>query len=119
MGGFLIQSRVPRHEIWEWLDFSWRLHQPNAFQGPNNLRQYSRQSQYQIRVCKCENCGREKWNSKDNTAFRAKPSQRMVYWSLLARPRFDYNMRELQILSQCKAAGMKSLRSPDHADKIH
>lgn len=95
MRGFLIQSRMPRHEIGEWLDFSWRFHQTYAFEGPNNLGQYSWHSQHQVRVSNCKHGCREEWNAEDNTPLRTNLSERTIHGSLLARPCLDHYVRKL------------------------
>ena len=95
MRRFLVRALVPRHEIWKWLDFSWRFHDTYAIDRPNNLYQLSWHSQHQIRFRHCEHCCREEWDANDNAPLRAKLSQRTVHGSLLARPRLDRHMREL------------------------
>jgi hypothetical protein len=92
---FLVQARVPRHEIWEWLDFSRRFYKAYAIDSPDKLCQLSRHSQDQVRFRNCENCCRKEWNAEDNTPLRAKLSQRTVHGSLFARPGLDHHMGKL------------------------
>ena len=118
MCGFLIQSRVPRHEIWEWLDFSWRFRQTYASEGPNNLRQSSWHSQHQVGVRNCKHGCRKEWNAEGNTPFRTKLSERTIHGSLLARPSLDCCVRKFQILGQRKATGVNFLSGPTTQTKL-
>jgi hypothetical protein len=115
---FLVQARVPRHEIWEWLDFSRRFYQAYAIDSPDKLCQLSRHSQDQVRFRNCEHGCRKEWNAEDNTPLRTKLSQRTVHGSLFARPGLDHHMGKLYILGQRKTRGSNSLSGPHHADKI-
>ena len=92
---FLVQARVPGHEIWEWLDFSRRLDEAYAIDSPDKFCQLSRHSQDQVRFRNCEHCCRKEWNAEDNTPLRAKLSQRTVHGSLFARPGLDHHMGKL------------------------
>jgi hypothetical protein len=71
---FLVQARVPRHEIRKWLDFRRWFHQTYTIEWPNNLRQLSWRSQHQVRVRDCEYCCRKKWNAENNTPLRTELS---------------------------------------------
>jgi hypothetical protein len=67
----LVQARVPRHEIWEWLDFSRRFYKAYAIDSPDKLCQLSRHSQDQVRFRNCEHCCRKEWNPE--VSFLAGP----------------------------------------------
>ena len=95
---FVVQARVPRHEIWERLDFFGRLYQAYAGDSREKLGQLSRHSQDQVRVRNCKHCCRKEWNADDNTPLGAKLSERTVHGSLFAGPGLDHYMGKLQIL---------------------